>query len=136
MKKEQQRIAGLLLSPAVKESPARRRQAEQAYAQLVTEQLQRWQKDGDYFQPVPTTQALSNPPPPSTVLQASHQEQLEGRAAAKLKLARTLAGEGLHEDAREYLEQIVAKFSGTSAAIEARRLLDSNVALRDFGKER
>jgi FimV-like protein len=50
-------------------------------------------------------------------------EKVEKDAGRKLKLAKMLIDDGLAEQAREPLEEIVKKFPNTKAADEARQLL-------------
>jgi S1-C subfamily serine protease len=55
---------------------------------------------------------------------ADDPEELEATAARRLKLARSLARDGLVDKARERYEEIVKQFPKTKAAAEARDLLD------------
>ena len=52
-----------------------------------------------------------------------HGPSPEQRASAKLQLARLLRSEGHRSDARDYCQDIIATYSGTPAAQEAKSLL-------------
>lgn len=133
--REQRRLASLLLNPKEPVTAGVKKSPKQLYAAAFAAHLQRWQSEGEYYpQPTPSDSPATLASKETT--QTVPKELPEERAAAKLKLARTLAIGGHQTDAREYLEGIVANYAGTAAAAEAQRLLDSSTALWEFGKDR
>lgn len=62
--------------------------------------------------------------PPATTPPISDAEKAEKTAAAKIKLAKTLAKEGKTERAKERYEEVVEQFPNTKAGKEAKELLE------------